>query len=165
MKKLGYFSLLTIAWCVAITPASATADKEGKRDLLANHETVAMFDGVEFVTCRGLTSRCPKDCGSSGEYAKFVIEKYLKYEKPGQYGDPKQKNYSVQVTDYYKKSVGDSKIRDVINNLKKGDYVLLSWHHDYVTAKGASFPERTVTKLERITKAQADTSVYAGETL
>jgi hypothetical protein len=130
--------------------------KGEKRQLLANHETLAVFDDMNYRLCMGRTSACPKACGNSGEFASFTIKKYLKYEKPGQYGDPEQKVFLVQVSDYDRKPKGDPKILKIVNGLKKGDYVLLSWHHDYVTRNRASSPERPIVKLESIDKQKAD---------
>ena len=148
MKTWGLVLLI-----VAISPFAALAadkTKGEKRELLASHETLAVFDGVEYQLCKGLTALCPDKCGNSGEFANFTIKKYLKYEKRGEYGDPEQTTYSVQVSGYDKKPKGDPKILETVKGLKKGDYVLLSWHHDYVTSDGASSPERPIVKLEKI---------------
>jgi hypothetical protein len=104
----------------------------------------------------GRTALCPDKCGDSGEFATFAIKKYLKYEKPGQYGEPERKTFLVQVSDYDKKPKGDPTILKTVKGLKKGDFVLLSWHHDYVTRAGASFPERPIVKLESISKEKAE---------
>jgi hypothetical protein len=144
----------SVAWSTAASDA-AENPKE-KRELLAKHETLAIFEGVNYRLCMGLTSRCPKECGDSGEFAGFGIKKYLKYEKPGQYGDPEQETFLVQVSDYDKRPKGDPKILETVKSLKKGDYVLLSWHHDYVTKDGTSSPERPIVKLEKIGKAKAE---------
>jgi hypothetical protein len=144
--------MTAVAW-----PTAASDEVENpkeKRELLAKHETLAVFEGVNYRLCRGLTSRCPKQCGDSGEFASFGVKKYLKYEKPGEYGDPKQETFLVQVSDYDKLPKGDSKILKTVKSLKKGDYVLLSWNHDYVTKAGTSSPERPIVKLEKIGQAK-----------
>ena len=143
-----------VAWPTAAKDATETPKE--KRELLAKHETLAIFEGVNYRLCMGLTSRCPKQCGDSGEFANFRVKKYLKYEKPGQYGDPGQKTFLVQVSDYDKMPKGDPQILATVKSLKKGDYVLLAWHHDYVTKEGASFPERPIVKLEKISNAKAE---------
>lgn len=148
---------LVVPFAAWPTPASDAADTpKEKRELLARHETLAVFEGVNYRLCRGLTSRCPKACGDSGEFASFGIKKYLKYEQPGQYGDPEQETFLVQVSDYDKGPKGDPRILETVKSLKKGDHVLLSWHHDYVTKEGSSFPERPLVKLEKIGKAKAE---------
>ena len=133
-----------------VTLLAANKSNDDKRELLANHETLAVFDGLKYRLCMGLTALCPKECGHSGEFAIFTVKKYLKYEKLGQYGDSEQRDFLVQVSDYDKKPKTDPKILETVKGLKKGDYVLLSWHHDYVTRDGASFPERPIVKLTKI---------------
>ena len=152
-------TLLLSVVATMLTPVMLSAadnPKGEKRELLANHETLAVFDGVDYRLCRGLTALCPKDCGDSGEFANFAVKKYLKYEKLGQYGDPEQQTFLVQVSDYYKKPKGNAEILKTVKALTKGDYVLLSWHHDYVTKAGTSSPERPIVKLEAISKEKAE---------
>ena len=38
-----------------------------------------------------------------------------------------------------------------------GDHVRLAWVHEYVHQEGSSFPERPMTKLEKLTADQAQT--------
>jgi len=154
-------ALLVSALVVALVNFSAAgADASDgppeKRELLANHETLAVFDGVNYRLCRGRTALCPERCGDSGEFANFRIKKYLKYEKPGQYGDPQQTTFLAQVSDYHRRPKGDPRILETVKTLKPGDHVLLSWRHDYVTRAGASFPERPIVKLEKIDDARAE---------
>ena len=138
-----------------LTLSHAAAPKAEKRELLAKHQTVAQFDGVEYHRCLGMTTLCPDKCGSSGDMASFRIHKYLAYEKPGQYGDEKQKQYSFLVEDNMKNLKVPEAIRDTVKSLKKGDLVLLDWQHDYVTKDGSSSPERPIKKLEKITREEA----------
>jgi hypothetical protein len=158
MRRLGLLVLVLVVSPVTLSAAAKDAPEKAngeKRELLANHETLAVLDGVEYQLCRGLTALCPKECGQSGEFANFTVKKYMKYEKLGQYGDPKQQTFLVQVSDYDKKPKGDPKILKTVKGLKKGDYVLLSWHHDYVTKEGSSSPERPIVKLEKIDSDKA----------
>ena len=154
-------SHLLLVLCVVSSTLSVLAQDAPKkapderRELLANHETLAVFEGVDYRLCRGLTGLCPERCGSSGEFASFVIKKYLKYEKLGQYGDPEQQNFSIQISDFHKQPKGEPKILETVKGLKKGDYVLLSWHHDYVTKQGTSSPERPLVKLEKLAPEKA----------
>ncbi len=147
--------LCTFAVILSVS-AEAPGKPEDKREMLSEHETVAIFKGAPFRTCRGRTTRCPNQCGHSGTFATFEIVKYLKYKKPGKYGDPKAKVHRVQVADNNKKPKVDAKIAKLIGALKEGDHVLLSWRHDYVTRNRSKFPERVITKLEKIDKAKAD---------
>jgi hypothetical protein len=121
-----------------------------KRELLAEHETLAVFDGVKFRPCRALTSLCPDRCGHAGDFAQFTIRKYLKYAKHGEYGDPEQKTFSVQVGDSTRKAIGDPTIRRRIMELEPGELVLLSWRHEYITREDASFPTRPIGELKKI---------------
>ena len=150
---------VTLLICVMVlglagSAGGADAKVDVKTKLLSTHETEATFAGIEYRTCRGLTGACPERCGSSGEYAIFKIEKYLKYEKPGKYGDAKAKDRRIHISDFHKKPKGDPKLNEIIKGLTKGDRVLLSWNHNYVTrtyANGtsSSAPERPITKLQK----------------
>jgi hypothetical protein len=129
---------------------------EKQRELLSAHETVARFMGLKDHQCMGRTSLCPDRCGDSGKLATFEIVKYLRYEKPGEYGDPKQERFMVLIEDNLKQPKVPAAIRDAILALKPGDLVELQWNHDYVTQEGSKFPERPITKLSVLTKEQAE---------
>jgi hypothetical protein len=149
--------------CAVIVLAAVALGGDGAtetRQLLARHQTVAQFTGIAYQTCRGLTALCPNDCGQSGDFASFDVAAYLAYEKPGQYGDEKQKTFTFQVQDNKKNPKIPAELAQQVGKLKAGDWVLLDWRHDYVTrteAGGgkASFPERPVTKVEPITAEKA----------
>ena len=156
MKNHPYLPALLGAALLVLSSAAPAEDdppqkeKEANRELLSMHETVAEFQGLEYRLCRGLTARCPEQCGHSGEFATFKIVKYTKYEKKGEYGDPKQETFRIQVTDFHKKPIGNE-LAPTIATLKKGEKVLLAWRHDYVTTKGGSkYPERVVTELQKM---------------
>jgi hypothetical protein len=148
-------ALIALAIAPSIT-AAEPATQPDDRQMLSRHDTVAEFDGTRQHTCQGLTARCPDKCGHSGTLAVFTIRQYLKYEKPGEYGDPQQKEFMVMVKD----NMGHAKIpqamADKIGSLQKGDLVRLVWQHDYVTQGGSKFPERTITTLEKITPQEPD---------
>jgi hypothetical protein len=153
MRKLGYLVLVLCLLPAALSVLAQNPPKKPaneQRELLSSHVTLAVFDGVNFRLCRGRTALCPERCGDSGEFASFTVKKYLKYEKLGQYGDPEQQNFLVQVSDFNRKPKGDPKILETVKGLEKGDHVLLSWNHDYVTKQGTSSPERPIVKLEKI---------------
>ena len=139
------------------------------RDLLATHETIAVFKGIEHRPCLFKTSNCPDKCGHAQDWANFDISKVIKYEKPGQYGDDLATKFHFSM-----KESADSKdepdqakeqqaFRDVISQLTLGDNVLLSWRHDYVHRSNvvdgqeykSSSPERPITKLEKISAQEA----------
>jgi hypothetical protein len=115
---------------------------------------------VKAVKCRGLTALCPDDCGHSGDMATFDVVTYVTYDKKGQYGDPKQKQFVTMVQDNKGNAKLPKAVSDKIGALQAGDLVRLHWHHDYVTrveGGGVSkFPERPIVSVEKITPAEAD---------
>jgi hypothetical protein len=119
-----------------------------KRELLSSHSTVAKFIGVKDHRCMGRTSLCPDRCGHSGKLASFEIIEYLDYQKPGEYGDPKQTNFQVLIRDNQGSAKIPDEILSIIESLKPDTKVKLSWKHDYVTKDKASSPERPITKIE-----------------
>lgn len=130
------------------------------RKLLSEHHTVAKFTGIQFHRCLGLTALCPDNCGHSGDFASFEIVAYLSYTKAGEYGDPQATTFMFQVDDNHKTLKVSKELAGIARGLQAGDTVLLDWRHDYVTRKEAggssSFPERPITKLEKITPKEAD---------
>jgi hypothetical protein len=151
MKRIWIALVLT----VAVAATGIAGEKKDGRKTLAEHETVATFTGAPYRLCMGRTMRCPKTCGDSGEIANFKIVKYLRFVKHGKYGG-KQKAYYIQISDFDRKPKGDPAVNKTIAALKPGDYLLLSWNHDYVTRNGSSFPVRPLLKLEKITKEKAE---------
>jgi len=154
MKRKFTLALLILP-LLAASPMMNAADTDKKGDgttrkILSTHVTIATFEGAQYRLCRGRTARCPQNCGHSGEFARFAINEYLKYEKPGKYGDPKKKQYLIQISDFHRKPKGDPKSLKAIKGLKEGDKVRLAWNHDYVTRKGSSFPERVVKELKKL---------------
>jgi hypothetical protein len=155
-NKLGS-ALLACAAVMAVSgDADAAPPKEGERQTLSKHSTVAQFEGIAYQRCMGLTALCPDQCGSSGDFATFRILKYLGYEKPGEYGDPKQTEFVFQVEDNHKNPKVSAEVKSKLAALSKGDYVRLDWVHDYVTKGGTSSPERICTRVEKITREEAD---------
>lgn len=120
-------------------------------ETLSVHRTLARYEGTVDQPCRFLTSACPDRCDHGGKYATFAIVEYTGYEKPGQYGDPRQERFSVRVA--HKDGTPDAAVpealRKVIGELQKGQVVGLDWAHVYVTDpdSGSKWPERIVTRL------------------
>lgn len=139
------------------TTSSSARDKENPADdnsisfdILSSHRTEATLKEVKDLPCRFLTSLCPDRCGHATRVAIFQITKYLQYEKEGQYGDPKQELFYL---DLKKDPYGQNKsIRETATALKVGDAVKLNWNHLYIKKAGASYPERPVVLLEKITE-------------
>jgi hypothetical protein len=126
-----------------------------KRELLSSHDTEASFVGLKDHRCMGLTSLCPDQCGESGKLATFMIDKYLDYKKPGEYGDPKQEEFMVLIENNMRNAKVTVAIRDAILALKPGDKVHLKWNHDYVTKDGSSYPDRPIVTLKPIKEKPA----------
>lgn len=135
--------------------ANARPAPARQRELLSAHDTVARFVGLKDHRCMGLTALCPDRCGESGKLATFSVVSYLHYEKPGEYGDPRQEQFMVLIEDNMKNPKVPKAIRDGILALKPGDLVHLQWNHDYVTQDGSKFPERPIKDLSVLTKEQA----------
>lgn len=151
MKNKIYNMALGIMTMFLFSSCANTAQlTDLKVENLAQHETVAEFLGTRYHRCMGLTSLCPDRCGDSGTLADFRISRYLKYVKHGEYGDLKTDLFSFMTEDNMKNRKINNELFDTVTSLTKGDQVLLSWNHDYVTSKGSSRPERPVTKLEKI---------------
>ena len=131
-----------------------------QRDLLSKHETVAKFEGLNEQQCFFRTSLCPDRCNHGGTVGVFLIVKYLNYEKPGKYGDPKKDKYHVRIKDNIESTGLTADVKNILDGLGAGDFVLLSWNHDYVHSNGCSSPERPITKLENISKEEAE-SLYS----
>jgi hypothetical protein len=165
MKPTTFTFLIALALTAAV-PAIGAAPKQPapnpaaapqkERELLSSHDTVARFTGLQDHKCMGRTSLCPDRCGESGQLATFDIVKYLKYAKPGEYGDPKQEKFVVLVEDNMGNVKVPKAIRVAVLALKPGDLVHLQWNHDYVTQGGSKFPERPIKDLSPLTKAEAD---------
>ncbi len=133
--------------------------------VLAEHKVIATFQDEKFRTCRGRTGSCPERCGSSGEYANFKITDYLHYQKLGKYGDDKQWTYSVHVTDFHRKPIGNPVLGAYIKTLKTGDQVVIEWKHLYgAVAPGVSGPLRSLLLLKKIDKAEAKRLIEAKAT-
>lgn len=141
-------------------PAGEQPKVSEKRAVLSEHETVARLTGVAYQQCRGMTSLCPDNCGQSGDFATFEIVGYLSYKKLGEYGDPQGTNFVFQIQDNHKNPKAPKDVAEKTLALAAGDYVLLNWRHEYVTRTegggSSSFPERPVTKLEKITKEEGE---------
>mmetsp|Transcript_10309 Transcript_10309/g.21679 ORF Transcript_10309/g.21679 Transcript_10309/m.21679 type:complete len:133 (-) Transcript_10309:627-1025(-) len=122
---------------------------ETSRETLAVHETRSRFSGVVQMPCRHLTSRCPDRCNHGGAVAVFDVEEYVRYEKPGHYGDAEAKKFHVKLNDPCQPK--DAIV--LLESLKGGEKVQLNWNHDYVTRTyenggSSKSPERPVTLLE-----------------
>mmetsp|Transcript_11743 Transcript_11743/g.20170 ORF Transcript_11743/g.20170 Transcript_11743/m.20170 type:complete len:125 (+) Transcript_11743:235-609(+) len=115
------------------------------REILAAHETIAVFDGKSERPClKQTTKECPNKCTHHGFYYAWTIEKYTKYGQPNPQGDPQVQKFSLRVND-----IPDD-IKAKIIKLNKGDKVVLHWRHDNVTKGATKYQERMITKLEKV---------------
>ena len=147
MKHL-FITLFILALLPLATQQTHAEDKPNGVELLSSHETIAVFDGTRFQQCRHLTANCPDKCHHAGNVVSFSVKEYLSYVKLGKYGDPKAEKFQVMVEDQLGTSRVNKDILARIKALKFGSTVKLSWNHDYVTKDRASYPVRTITKLE-----------------
>lgn len=119
-------------------------------DVLCINEVKATFEKVEHRPCMFRTSLCPDRCGHATDYAIFKVDEYLKYEKPGEYGDDKTDVFHWNL----KPSTDTNKLHpeylEIVKNLQPGQKVKINWTHFYVHDNGSSFPERSVTFFEKI---------------
>ena len=125
------------------------------RDLLSVHKTIAQFNGLETKPCFFKTSLCPDKCAHGGVVGVFTINKYLHYEKPGKYGDKESKLYHVKVNEPVEKTGLTAERKEVFVKLNPGDFVILSWNHDYVHTDGCSAPQRPITELVKVSEEEA----------
>mgnify|MGYP004701973303 CR=1 FL=1 len=121
-----------------------------KVDILAINETISTFEGIEFIPCMFLTALCPDRCGHAKNVAKFKVVEYIKYEKPGKYGDDKSEYFMVDINPNAEEDKQPQEFLNVIKTLKVGDKVKLNWNHLYINTEHACYPERTITLLEPI---------------
>lgn len=146
--------VLTALAALGLNSDRVRAAEDGRKTL-SEHETVAVFDGTRAHQCMGRTALCPNDCGDSGTMASFTIKAYVKYEKKGEYGDPKTNRFMFLVEDNKKNPKVSKEIADTVASLKPGDLVCLTWHHDYVTKDRSSFPERPIKQIQKLSAEEA----------
>lgn len=150
------FLLITRA-CLCLIPPLVTslttqaeeAQPKESYKVLSTHITEAVYQGTIERPCRFLTAECPDRCNHGGTAAQFKITRYLKYDKPGKYGDAKTEQFTVML----KSPEMEQTMIDQIKSLKPGSSIKLNWEHRYVTrthpdGTSAKFPRRVITKLE-----------------
>ena len=86
----------------------------------------------------------------------LYFKQYLHYDKPGKYGDAKSEKYHIRINDDAERNGLTPDRKSVLDLLKEGDFVLLSWNHDYVNRNECYSPERPITELKDITEDEAD---------
>lgn len=154
MKRLLAVGAFMSCAVLLLLPAISRATEE-KRETLSVHETIARFDGIQGQPCMYKTALCPDRCGHAKLLAWFTILRYEKYAKPGQYGDEKTDRFAMPVSGEASPEMNPANA-EIVKGLKPGAWVRLNWVHEYVTKDGCSYPERAVTRLERIRDAEVD---------
>mmetsp|Transcript_9145 Transcript_9145/g.10448 ORF Transcript_9145/g.10448 Transcript_9145/m.10448 type:complete len:121 (-) Transcript_9145:356-718(-) len=118
---------------------------ETDRELLSSHETEAVFNGLVQGRENMLKIYPPRP---PKQWAEFRILRYIRYEKPGKYGDPQKDKFRCVASEQ------PNEIAARIEQLQVGQQVKLSWNHDYVTRVNngvtSQSPERTITLLENL---------------
>lgn len=151
-----------VAFTTACTPChdtgTQTPSAQGKvsvaqenrtEEILAHHDTNAVFAGTQNVVCNGMTALCPNECGSSGTLAIFKIENYNNYEKRGKYGDEKAETFAFMLRSTTGTSDVSPELAELVRLLKQGEKVHLVWDHVYVSdPEKGNFPEHPIRKLE-----------------
>lgn len=149
MKKT--LPLLAIS---ALLAGCATISYQQKLDTLpgetlAEHQTLARFEGVTLEPCRHMTADCPKACDHGGLYARFTIIEYTGYKSHSKYGDPKQTEFAVRFA--MKNGTPDADVavplRKLIHGLDEGQMVKLDWHHVLIEDETGSYPKRIIVQL------------------
>lgn len=118
-------------------------------ETLAEHQTLARYEGFTDVPCRHMTADCPTACEHGGRYAQFSIVEYTGYRQLSEYGDPKQDSFMIRFE--LKDGKADPELapplQKVIAGLEKGQVVQLDWTHVYVHDAGGAHPERIIVRL------------------
>jgi len=127
---------------------------------LATFLTLATFDGIAYHQCLGMTSLCPDQCGHSGNMASFHIDKHLASARFNEFGDVRSDRFMVLIDNGYPAPpLVSNEIFSTLHDLKRGDKVLLSWNHLYVTRQigdvASQFPERPINFILPLTEKQA----------
>lgn len=145
-------TLVTPLLALLISASSSLAEEEAAKEtyeVLSTHHTDAVFKGTVKRPCRHMTAECPDRCNHGGTAAQFTITRYLKYEKPGKYGDAKTKEFNImlKIPDMTQEQIQQ------INKIQPGTPVKLNWEHRYITCTypngtSSKFPRRVITLLK-----------------
>ncbi|MBR1978036.1 MAG: hypothetical protein IJ985_00860 [Akkermansia sp.] len=151
MKK-SILSLIAAA-CAAVASA-------GESELLARNTVLAVYENTVEQPCRFMTADCPDRCDHATRAAIFRVLKNEDYAKPGQYGDDKMEEGAHVYINIRKDEPGQApEIRKLISELKPGDQVRMTVHHNYIKDESAHYPARPVVQMERIPAASDGSDV------
>lgn len=149
MKK-SILSLIAVvaAACSAVVSA-------GEAELLARNTVLAVYENTVEQPCRFMTADCPDRCDHATRAAIFRVLKNEDYAKPGQYGDDKMEEGSHVYINILKDEPGQAPgVRELISELKPGDQVRMTVHHNYIKGESAHYPARPVVQMERVPAAE-----------
>ena len=121
-----------------------------KEEVLAINEVIATFTKIEHVPCCFRTALCPDRCDHASDIAIFKVDEYLKYEKPGKYGDDKVEEFNWDL----KPTADNNKLHpeylEIVKGLQPGQKVKINWTHFYIHDDHGAHPERSVTFFEKL---------------
>ncbi len=145
MKK----SILSLIAVVAAACYAVAA--EGESELLARNTVLAVYENTVEQPCRFMTADCPDRCDHATRAAIFRVLKNEDYAKPGRYGDDKMEADSHVYINIRKDEPGQAPhVRKLISELKPGDRVRMTVHHNYIKDESAQYPARPVVQMERV---------------
>ena len=119
-------------------------------DVLCINEVKATFTEKKHFPCRFRTALCPDRCNHAKDAAVFKIDEYLKYEKPGQYGDDKKDNFTWDLNPTADSNKLHPEYLEIVKGLQPGDKVRINWTHFYIHDDNGAHPERSVTFFEKL---------------
>lgn len=143
--KYSFFSFAFAFLSAAVFPASAESE------LLARNTVLAVYENMVEQPCRFMTADCPDRCDHATRAAIFRVLQNESYSRPGQYGDDKMEPGSIVHVNVRKDEPGQAPaVRQLISQLKPGEQVRMTIHHNYVKDESAHYPARPVVQIERI---------------
>ncbi len=121
---------------------------KGVAELLSDHLVEAELVEIVKRPCMHRTALCPDRCDHAKHLAIFKVTKYLRYDKPGQYGDEETHTIYVDVDPRHKPIQQPDDIIGKITALKKGDKVEIHWTHYYIKDDHGAYPERPIMSIK-----------------
>ncbi len=150
--KHNIFSLFALAVVGSLSVACAA-----ESDLLARNTVLACYENTVEQPCRFMTADCPDRCDHAKRVAIFRVLKNEDYAKQGEYGDDKLEAGSSVMVDVIKDEPGQApEIRKLVAELKPGDVVRMTIHHNYVKEETVNYPARPVVGMEKIGESGGD---------
>lgn len=81
--------------------------------------------------------------------AVFKIDEYLKYEKPGQFGDAKVDTFSWNLKPESDSNKLHPEFLEIVKNLQLNQKVGINWTHFYIHNENGAHPESSVSFFEK----------------